>query len=99
MYVSDENYLNTANPYSTEEIKIEDKTANILLISNIPSIMTDFTGQCLSRTCYPQFLTKPIDQIIRLNIPKALKLDIFHPLKLLIATSYEISNEGEDIIT
>jgi hypothetical protein len=47
----------------------------------------------------PQFVKKPRDQIIRLNILKVLILDIFHPKGYLITTSYKISNNGEDIVT
>jgi len=43
-------------------------------------------------------LIKPADQIIRLNIPKVLKLEIFHPRAYPITISYQISNGGEGII-
>jgi hypothetical protein len=42
-------------------------------------------------------MTKPEDQTIRLNIPKILKLDIFHPKGYSITTSFLISKGGEDV--
>jgi hypothetical protein len=64
--------------------------------------MKDFTGQCKYDPCtppLPQFSTKPADQIIRLNIYKVLKLEIFHPKAYSITTSYTISKGGEGIVT
>ena len=44
-------------------------------------------------------MTKPADQIIRLNINKEIKLDFIHPFGLPIIRSFTISNGGEGIVT
>jgi hypothetical protein len=75
---------------------------SITMTSNTLTGMTDFTGQCKYDSCtppLPQFSTKPADQIIRLNIYKVLKLEIFHPKAYSITTSYTISKGGEGIVT
>ena len=80
------------------------------MTSNTSTGMTVFTGptQCYAETCTPlvppstsspQFLSKPLDQTIRLNIYKVLKLEINHPDNIPITTSYLISNGGEGIVT
>jgi hypothetical protein len=71
VYTGGEKYLDTAAPYTSATISILDVTASTTLRSNIVSMMLDFRGQCLSATCTPpspQFVTKPTDKIIRLNI-------------------------------
>jgi hypothetical protein len=78
------------------------------MTSNTSTGMTDFTlpSECYAETCTPlvppvppstsspQFLSTPLDQTIRLNIQKILKLEIYHPDDLEITTSYLISNGG-----
>ena len=102
MYSTAEKYLDTANPYTSANISIADATASITLNKNIASGMTDFTAQCKYLTCIPpmpQFLTKPSDKIIRLNIPMVLLLEVFHSKGYPITTSYIITNGGQDIVT
>jgi len=66
------------------------------MTSNTFTGMTDFTGQCKYDPCLPllpQFLMKPTDQTIRLNIQKVLKLEIFHPTM----TDYYLRSSSETI--
>ena len=109
LFTSAEKYLDTASPYISSTISITDLTSSTTLImSNNSTGMIDFTGQCFSTTCTPlippstsppQFLLKPLDQTIRLNIQKVLKLEIYHPDNLTVTTSYLISNGGEGIVS
>jgi len=68
MYSAGEKYLDT---YTAATLLITDVTLTLTLRSDVDSMMTDFKPQCFAQTCkppLPQFLKKPADQIIRLNI-------------------------------
>jgi hypothetical protein len=102
LFTPGKEYLDTVAAYTSTTIDIVDKTSSITLNSNNFTGMTDFTGQCKYEPCtppFPQFLNKPTDQIIRLNIKKILYLEISHPRAYFITTSFLISNAGDGIVS